>query len=203
MTTPVAWPAAAPFVPSRMTWGVLTSKTAWAAPYTGQTQSITHLADRLRVTVDLPPCTLAQAGEREAFFMAAASDGAWLRLHHMLRPQPLGTLRGTPTAGSGNLAGVRTLTVNTTAGATLLAGDVLGYNDQLMQCAYGGAVANGSGVMSVPLVLPLRRSIGSSSALVWSQPTATFQVLDVQPEFAYVPGGVQEGLQVSLVEVYA
>lgn len=202
MTTPVTWPAAAPFVPSRMTWGVLTSKTAWAAPYTGQSQSITHLADRLRVTVDLPPCTLAQAGEREAFFMAAASDGAWLRLHHMLRPQPLGTLRGTPTAGfSGE--GARTLNVVTTAGATLLAGDLLGFNDQLMQCAYGGAVANGSGAMAVPLVLPLRRFVGSGSALVWSRPTATFQVLDVQPEFAYAPGGLQEGLQVRLVEVYA
>lgn len=200
--TTLDWPTGPAFRPARMAWSVATSKSAWAATYTGQTQSITHLADRLRVRVDLPPAKGAAAAEREAFFTAAVSRGHWLRVGHWLRPVPAGTLRGTPTVAVATAAGSRTLPVQTTAGATLLAGDLLGANGQLMQCYYGGAVADGAGAMDINLVLPLRRALAAGAALVWSVPTGTFQVMSADPVLEYMPGGIQQGLTLELCEVY-
>lgn len=196
------WPTAAAFRPQRMAWSVMVSKTAWAATYTGQVQSITHLADRLRVRVDLPPAKGSGAAEREAYFMAAVSRGHWLRVGHFLRPLPAGTLRGTPTAAVAAAAGTRTITVQTTAGATLAAADLLGANGQLMQCAYGGAVADAGGLLDMPLVLPLRRALAAGASLTWDGPTGTFQVLSVEPVLDYGPGGIQQGLTLELAEVY-
>ena len=71
----ISWPTTREFQPARMQWGVSTSRTAWAAPYTGQTQRVSHLADRLRVTVELPLVARDLAGRREAYFMAASAAG--------------------------------------------------------------------------------------------------------------------------------
>lgn len=199
----VNWPTAAAFLPQRMTWGVITSRTAWAAAYTGQVQTVLHLADRLRVTLELPPARGAEAADREAFIAAAVSRAHWLRVWHFLRRAPLGTLRGTPTVHGDVAAGARVMQVQTTAGATLRGGDLLGYNGQLMQCAYGGATANGSGVLTMPLVLPLRRGLEDGTALEWDAPTANFQVLEADPSFEFGPAGWQGALTVSLAEVYA
>jgi hypothetical protein len=199
----ISWPPGREFTPARMSWGAISSRSAWAAVYTGQTQRLTHLADRLRVSLELPPALEPQAGAREAYFMAASAAGNWIRLGHFLRPVPLGTLRGAPTVAVAAAAGARQITVNTTAGATLQAGDVLGFNGQLIQCGYGGAVADGGGTMLMPLVLPLRRALAATSALVWSAPTGAFQILSLDPTFAYSPGRVQAGLMVELAEVYA
>lgn len=199
----LSWPTAAEFRPARLVWGSLSSATAWSSPYTGQAQSISHLADRLRVSMDLPPCVADLAGSREAFFMAATSAGSWISLHNLVRPVPLGTLRGSPTVAADALAGARFLSVQTSPAATLLAGDVLGVGQQIIQCGYGGAVANGTGLMVVPLVLPLRQAAAIGAAVTWSAPQATFQLLSLQSAFAYSPGRIQEGLQVDLAEVFA
>jgi hypothetical protein len=92
--------------------------------------------------------------------------------------------------------------VTTTAGATLLAGDVLGIAEQLIQCAYGGAVADGAGAMIVPLVLPLRRAVSSAAAVTWDKPTGTFQILSLDPRFDYSAPQMQMGVTVELSEVY-
>jgi len=198
----VDWPSTRPFTPQRMKFGASTPKSAWAAPFTGQTQSISHLADRLMCSVVLPPCSRADAGLREAFFMSLASTGDWVRMGHWQRRIPLGTLRGTPTAQATASAGARTLSVQTTAGATMLGGDILGANGQLIIAAYAGATANGSGVMSLPLVLPLRASISSGASLTWSSPTATWQLATDQIDLEYFAPRMQDGFEVPLREVY-
>ena len=83
------WPTGKSWRPARMTFGASTPKSAWAGFFTGQSQSISHLGDRLRMEMTLPPCTQAEAGPREAFVMSLASTGDWVRLWHMQRPQPL------------------------------------------------------------------------------------------------------------------
>jgi hypothetical protein len=198
----IAWPTADEFLPSRVTWGVITSRTAWSAPYTGQTQSVTHLADRLRITLELPSVREALAGGREAYLMGAGSAGNWILMGHLQRPTPLGTLRGTPVAAAAAAAGAHEISITTTAGATLLAGDVLGVASQLIQCAYGGAVADGSGHMTLPLVLPLRRAVALGATFSWDRPTGTFQVLNLDPIFDYSSARRQMGLTVELAEVY-
>ena len=198
----LAWPTAREFQPSRMSWGVITSRTAWASIYTGQTQRISHLADRLRLQLELPAVKKDKAGGREAYLMAASSAGNWILLHHFQRPLPLGTMRGSPVITTTQAANSREISITTTAAATLLAGDVLGVASQLVQVGYGGAVADGAGAMVVPLALPLRRAVTAGAAVTWDKPTGTFQILSLDPTFDYVPRQMQMGLNVEFAEVY-
>ena len=177
-------------------------KSAFAAAYTGQTQEVSHSADRIVLSMTLGPCREPEAGERESFFWSLASTGDWVNLWHMQRPIPNGTLRGSPTAGAAASAGARTLTVQTTAGATLKAGDMLGNAGQLLMCAYPGATANGSGVLTMPLVMPLRKAVSNTSALTWDKPTGTFKLQAEQPETSYVAPRMQLGMDLVFLEVF-
>lgn len=197
----IDWPAGRAFEPRRVTWGVSTPKAAWAAPYTGARQTLSHLADRLRCAVTLPPCNEAQAGLREAFFLSLASTGDWVRMGHPTRPLPLGTLRGTPTAAAAAAAGARTVQVQSVAGATLLGGDVLGGGGRLLLAAYPGAVANGAGVLTVPLVLPLQVALASGAAISWQAPTTTWQLLVDMLDLNYGRARWQGELTIPLAEV--
>lgn len=195
------WPTERAFQPQRVQFGAVTPKAAWAAPFTGQVQSISHLSDRLACTLMLPPCSHADAGKREAFFLALASTGDWVRLGHPTRPVPAGTLRGTPTVASTTAAGARSLSVQGVAGDTLLAGDPLGGGGMLLLTGYAGATANGSGVLTVPLVLPTRAALTAGAAITWLQPTTTWQcTLDVLA-LRYNPGRWQDAIEVPLREV--
>ena len=53
------WPTGQPWKPTRMTFGASTPKSAWSGFFTGQSQSISHLGDRLRVEIrdqrNVPP----------------------------------------------------------------------------------------------------------------------------------------------------
>ncbi len=196
------WPAGLAFQPEQFVLGVRTPKSAFVAAYTAQVQTISHLADRYVIQMTLPAVYEPDAGEREAFMMALASGGDWVRLWHMQRPQPRGSIRGTPTAAA-TAAGARSITINTTAGFTVLPGDVLGAAGQLLQCAYPGAVAGPTGVLVMPLVLPVRRAISSGTALVWNRPVGTFQLLTPQIDFTYTQPNRQRALDVDFGEVYA
>ena len=198
----VNWPADRAFAPRTMRFGATTPKSGWQAFFTGQVQSISHAAERLRCTLVLKPCNLVDAGRREAFFMALARSGDWVALGHVRRPIPQGTLRGTPTVASSAVAGATTLSVQTTAGATLLAGDILGGGGQLLMTGYAGATADGSGVLSMPLVLPLRAAISSPAALTWNAPTATWQLEVESLDVDYTPGRWQDAIEIPLREAY-
>ncbi len=195
------WPATRAFAPQRVSFGVSTPKAAWAAPLTGQVQSVSHLSDRLTCSLTLPPCSRTDAGKREAFFMALASTGDWVRLGHQQRLVPMGTLRGTPTIASTAAAGVRSISVQGVVGDTLLGGDVLGAGGMLLLVGYAGATANGSGVLTVPLVLPTRAALTSGNAVTWSQPTTTWQITSDAMAVEYLPGRWQSAFEVNLREV--
>jgi hypothetical protein len=107
----IDWPADPAFRPSRLAWGASTPKSAWSGAYTGQAQSISHLGDRLRMELTLPPCRYAEAGPREAFLMSLASTGDWVRLGHFLRPQPQGDMRGATVVQQDAAAGARSIRI--------------------------------------------------------------------------------------------
>ena len=199
------WPQTAHFKPSALSWGVNTPRSAWQAFYTGQRQSISHLADRLRCTVTLPVVAdREQAAQREAFFFEAASAGHWLRLWHWHRQQPLGTLRGSPVLAAAAAAAARSLAVQTTPFATLLGGDMLSVGSTLVMVGSAGAVANSGGLMAaVPLALPLLRAATAGAAVGWFRPTAEFQLETLSPTVEYGDGWLQEPLQLELTQVLA
>jgi hypothetical protein len=200
----IDWPTLASFAPQPdgIAIGVQVPKARYAAMYSGDTQSISHLADRLTLTVKLPPCDPDAAALREAWFLEMVSAGHFVRLHHFLRPYPLGTLRGTPTVQANAAAGARSFVLSgALAAATVRGGDLLGVGTQLLPVAYAGAVASGGGVMTVPLQLPLRRALTAGQAVAWSQPTGEFELMASQSiEIGYGRGRWQRALQVAFKE---
>lgn len=88
--------------------------------YTGNTQRLGH-ADRLRMTVMLPPTTSrAAAAKREAFFMSLLSTGDVVRLAMPHRKYINGDLTGSPTVAASVAAGARSLVLTGGVGVNLL-----------------------------------------------------------------------------------
>ena len=135
------WPATAPFKPQRMRLGVSTPKSQWGGFYTGQAQSISHLGDRLRIEMTLPPCVSeADAAYREAFLMQLASAGDWVRLLHFLRPVIAGRLRGLPVIDASAAAGARSLTISRGGSDVNLLSEVQAFNANSWTPISGGSV---------------------------------------------------------------
>lgn len=198
----IDWPNNPAFYIKEIAYGAITPKSAWSSFFTGQVQSISHVGDRLRATLTLNPCKPEDGAIRESFWMYMQSSGAWLRLPHW-RLAPFGTLRGSPTVAASAAAGARTLSVQTTAGATLLGGDVLGVGGQLCITSYQGAVANGSGVIAMPLVLPLRAAVSAGATVEWSAPLGTWQLATDDVRETIGRAGWHRPIEIPLVEAYA
>lgn len=196
------WPTGSHWLPTPggLSWGVITPKSGYAHPYTGQRQSVGHLSDRLRCSLTLPACGAEQAQEREAWLLSLHSTDDWVRMPHLHRTEPLGTLRGAPVMASAAAAGARTLSITTTPGATLLAGDIIGAGGQAHMVA-DAATANGAGAISVSLVIPTPVAIGSGAAVTWQSPTATWQLLDGQGAMlTYGRGRWQLPMELQLIQ---
>lgn len=196
------WPTGRAFDVQAVRWGVAARRSAWSAFLTGQRQQVSHQADRLRVHLELAPCKPSEAGAREAFLLALARSGDWLKLYHFARPAPAGTMRGSPTLTSSASAGATTIAVTTTAGATLSGGDVIGVGTQLMQVAAAGCTANGAGAMSVPLALPLRVAVTGGAAVLWDKPVGTFQLDTDTVDLEYLSSFALGPQDLSFTEVF-
>lgn len=203
MPTTVDWPTSHPFKAARFTFGVQVSEAVFRGVYTRNTTSRTNLADRLTCIVTLAPCRDADdQGQVESYLFYLRSQRPWMRFGFPHRPHPRGTLRGSPTATSSASAGAMSLAITTTAGATLRAGDFLGYgSNHILMVGPGGATANGSGAMaSVPLTFPLPAAISSSAALTWDNPKALWEWDGSDIEIDYSPGLIQQGAVIPFLQ---
>jgi predicted RecA/RadA family phage recombinase len=198
----IDWPTGDHYLPRELQFGISTPKSAAQAPFTGQVQTVGHLADRLRCTITLPACNPADGQRREAFFITLSSTGDWVRLRHLQRLAPLGSMRGLPTVTSTTTAGARTLAVTATPGATVEPGDVVSVAGQMIMVAHPGATADGSGNLAMPLALPLITGVSAGAAVVWSQPTGVWQMAGVQGiDVRYGRARWQAAFDVNLLQV--
>lgn len=197
----VAWPTSAAFQAARFSIGVQVSASRYTGFFTGTTTARSNLADRLRATLTLSPCTAAGGAEREAFLMRIASTGDTITMVMPHRPVRRGTMAGSPVVASNTAAGARTLPVTTTAGATLLPGDWFSIANNLLQCAYPGATADGAGAMSVPLTLPLQKAVTAGNALTYTAPVCAWQLDDTGLQLDYSAPVVQAGIALPLLQV--
>lgn len=190
------WPAGRAFQPRRCTWGAHSPGSAFDGFFSGTVLRTSHLADRMLASIAMPPCDAAEGARREAFFTEVVSVGHLVRMGHLTRLAPRGTLRGAPTVNVGANAGERSVTLaGAVPGATLLAGDPLGIAGQLLLTGYAGAVVDGSGVVVVPLVLPLLANLIAGAVAQWQAPTTTFQLLGETSQFGYGRGAWQAELE--------
>lgn len=177
------------FCPSSFTLRQQTNQRAFGSPFGGSEQVIDLLNDRWLASMTLPNRLHADAARVEAFIAALRGMVNTVALYHWARKQPRGTMRGTPTAQA-TAAGSNALLVNTTPGATLLAGDMIGISGLLLQASLDTS-ANGAGVMVVSLVNHMRTAIAAGTPVLWDRPTAPFRLASPSA-VQYIPGYAPE-----------
>ncbi len=114
----IDWPTGDAFSVSRVALGASTNKSGFNGFFSGDRQEVSHLSDRLTLSLDLPSCTKAQAAERSALLSSLESTGDRVRRSVQAN---VGTLRGTPVLAGNVLAAARSISLsNARAGDNLL-----------------------------------------------------------------------------------
>ena len=182
------WPAW--LKPSGFHLTLQTNQRVNASPEGGSEQVIDRLNDRLICSVTVPPGWHASAARIEAFLASFRGQVNTINLWHFVRPQPRGTMRGTPTLAGAVAQGAAVLSIQAMAGDTLLAGDMVGVGGLLLM-VQDDAVADGTGLMSLSIVNRVRVAQLSGAAVTWDKPTAPFRMLS-HSGVDYIPSSVNE-----------
>ena len=187
--TLIALPAG--FCPNSFSLRQQTNQRMFESPFGGSEQVIDMLNDRWMVSMSLPNRLHADAARVEAFIASLRGMTNTVALYHWARKQPRGTMRGTPSCGAIS-AGAQTIFIGSAgAGATLLAGDMIGIAGLLLQVA-ADVTADGAGLMPfVPLVNSVRKDIPSNTPVIWDKPTAPFRLASPS-SVQYIPGYAPE-----------
>jgi hypothetical protein len=198
MTT-YAWPG---FKVSHFEMRVQPNLRGFASPFSNDYQAVNLLGEKLVAVVALPSTgSVTEGQQREAFFDRLQGQVHRIAIGNLRRPLPLGTMRGTPTLSATVAQLANTATIQTTAGATLLAGDMFNFGGAQLVRVMADATANGSGLMTVEFAPRARQSYPASTAIQWSAPTGTFMLkpgTDNVPT-VWTPDGV-EGCSFELIE---
>jgi hypothetical protein len=148
--------------------------------------------------------TFAERATVEAFFSKLRSGANNLLMPNLAHPVPYGTMRGSPVLASSHIQGATVLAITTTAGATLLDGDMIGvtttatYAVQTVRVVAGG-VASGAGALSVQIEPPLRAAANSATAVVWDRPLIMWRMVDRAWRARFIPGEA-EPMTIEFVE---
>ncbi len=194
-----AWPQSPGWYPNRFEMRIIPNVLVFTSPYNKATQAVDLLGERWAISMDLPGSTdVALGAAFEAFFDRLKGPVNLITIGHQKRPQPLGTLRGTPTlyAAVAQLANIAT--VQTTAGATLQAGDQLSLAGQLVR-VMAAATADGAGLITVEFAPRARVAMASGAAVVWNYPTADFRLAADGVPVSWGVGRI-DGCSLSLIE---
>jgi hypothetical protein len=186
----IALPAG--FCPNAFTLRQQTNQRAFGSPFGGSEQVIDMLNDRWLISLTLPNRKFADAAAVEAFIASLRGMTNTVALYHWVRKVPRGTMRGAPVVATGLplFAGDSNINVSTTAGATLLAGDMIGCGGQLFQ-VQSDVAADGSGNMNVLVVNRSRVSVAAGGLIVWDRPAAPFRLASPSA-VQYIPGYAPE-----------
>lgn len=192
------WDYPAALLPKQMEWRTVKAGVQHRSPFNGAVESIEFPGERWELSLTLPPRRAANGGEAEAFFARLAGGVERVRVWHFLRPQPAGSMRGTPTLAASAVRGDRTLAVNTTG--TLRAGDLFKVGGQVFMVFQDCAPV--AGVLTVPLVQRVRAALTAGAAVGWDKPTILCIAPAMTASAAYSPG-VLAGPAVELQEVFS
>lgn len=176
------WPGGRDWAPARFRMRVVPNERMFAGYYSGQTQAVDLLGERWECQLDLPARRGRRLGAQREVFLEKLRMANTLLLWNLKRPVPEGTMRGSPTLRTSAAQLASTINIQTTAGATLLEGDLIGYGGQVSR-VMANATANGSGQMDGVQVWPrVRTALSGGIAVTWDRPTIEFRLAE--------PGGV-------------
>ncbi len=163
------WPAA--WMPRRFRMFIAPNERSFSGYYSGQTQALDLLGESWRMELELAEMTGLVGQQVQAFLDRLRGRVNTITIGNIQRPVPVGTMRGTPTllASAAQLAS--TIQIATTAGATLLAGDCIGFGGQLSR-VMTDATADGTGHMTVEILPRVRIAQTAGASVLWDHPTA-------------------------------
>lgn len=172
------WPTGRDWAPQRFQMRVMPNDRVFQGYYSGQSQAVELLGEAWSFQLTLPArASDALGAAREAFFHLIRRSNT-LDLWNLKRPRPRGTLAGSPTLRTSAAQLDGTVNILTSAGATLLAGDVIGFGGQVSM-VLANATADGSGHMDAVQVYPrVRTALSSGIAVSWDKPLVTFRISD-------------------------
>jgi hypothetical protein len=196
------YPSAAEFVPSRFDFGIRAAVIVNVSRFTGAVERLEMPGSRWIASLSYPVLAIGgnAAGEREAFWSKIRGQANVVSMWHLVRPIPRGTMRGSPIISTAVAQGATVLPITTTAGATLLAGDMIGAGGMLFQVVTS-ATASGGGAVSVSVSPPARVGIVQGAAVTWDKPSVTWMITEGDVRVPYEPA-FQREFSVDLVEVW-
>ncbi len=141
---------------------------------------------------------LSQAGAWEAVVLKLRGSVNYLLAWDIARPQPEGTMRGTPTLASSVAAGaVSIVLTGVTSGDTLLTGDWLQIGAGLgtSQLVKVMANATASATLTVTFEPPIRLglSFASGTAVTWDKASSYFKRATARTAWRSAPGSLLVG----------
>lgn len=185
------------FCPATFSLQLNTVQRAATSIYGGSMQVVDLLNEWWTASMTLPPRSHANAGDIEAFLNSLRGMTQTVQLHHFGRPQPRGTMRGSPVVALPLFVGDGGFYLDTTPWATLHAGDMLGVGGMLLQVKTF-TQADAAGRMAVPIVNRVRKPASAGTSIVWDRPTVPFRCVS-PTAVQYVPG-YAEGVSLDFIE---
>ena len=196
----ITYPNTAAFAPREFWLGIRSNVLIRTSSLNGSITTSQIPGTRLMARVALRNNTDASdyQPDVEAFFAGLEGQANRLSMHHLHRPEPRGTMRGTPTAG-GAARGARGMVVFGSSGTTLRPGDMLGVTTSMGPQLIMIRSATGTGAVTTTFSPPLRGVVEAGSPVEWDAPKTTW--ISTQPEImvGYVMGQ-HPGVTLELME---
>lgn len=194
------WPTSRAFIPERFDIGVRAPAVASTSPTVGAMSITPNMAPRWVCVLSFPGQSGDLQAEREAWFAKLAAQSSLVTMWHLMRPEPKGTLRGTPQLAATLGKGAKQATITCDSGATLKAGDLIKVGTQTVMVTADAAAV--STQITVDFAQPLRASVNSGTAVEWDRPRLTLLAESPEIFLPYQRGGLGDRFSVSFVEVF-
>jgi hypothetical protein len=191
------WPTS--LIPAACSVALKKISVQWRSPLNGNLQAVEIPGERWTMSLQLPARKLKNSGEAEALLAYLAGGQNQINVWHFARPVPRGTITGSPTVSGGASRGDQQMTLTTTTGYTLLAGDLFKAGGQLFQVR--SDVTASAGSMTVLLVNRVRAAISNGAGVTLDTPKIAMVCTSDANAVTYRPG-VQEGPAIDLEEVF-
>lgn len=191
------WDFPAALTPQLWTWKSVKAGVQFRSPFNGAVETVGFPGARWGISMTLPPSTASTGGQAEAFFALISGGVERVRMGHLRRPVPTGTMRGTPTLSASAARGAQSLVIATPG--TLNAGDLFKIGSQLFMSA--ADCTPSGGVLTVPLVQSVRVALSSGASVLWDRPTVDFFMPAMTSAASYRPGAM-DGIAVELEEAF-
>jgi hypothetical protein len=188
-------------------WGQLRRDMVFSSMFGSQAVGVSAPLWQVTIGQSLFKDTNADAGAWQSLALRLSGKVHQLELWNIIRPAPLGTLRGTLTLNGAHALGASTLALSGGAGAggaTVRAGDYFGLGTAITQqvvMSTADATADGSGNITIDIsATPLRNAFSTGDTVVWDKPKALFRQTASKVSWKYGQGKVVSGIALDLVE---